>query len=162
MLKSTLETLSFMSDPISFIQNIPLRPTQLLFPLFLAVLIWRFGRANNSSSALGGDYLEGTQTPPQESLSPSADSQSHSVPQMGSVLDRPQPATAVPHVASKQALHWTSYIEAARVKQPYDAFLVLDVEATCLQGAGFDWPNEIIVCILLKYPLSPFDRRKPF
>ncbi|KAI9064213.1 hypothetical protein FKP32DRAFT_1611313 [Trametes sanguinea] len=31
-----------------------------------------------------------------------------------------------------------------RVKQPYDAFLVLDVEATCVAGAGFDYPNEII------------------
>jgi len=29
--------------------------------------------------------------------------------------------------------------------QPYDAFLVLDVEATCLQGTDFQWPNEIIV-----------------
>ncbi|KAG8933939.1 hypothetical protein FRC02_010874 [Tulasnella sp. 418] len=29
-------------------------------------------------------------------------------------------------------------------KQPYDAFLVLDVEATCMQGSGFDYPNEII------------------
>ena len=29
--------------------------------------------------------------------------------------------------------------------QPYDVFLVLDVEATCLQGTGFHWPNEIIV-----------------
>ena len=29
--------------------------------------------------------------------------------------------------------------------QPYDAFLVLDVEATCLQGTDFHWPNEIIV-----------------
>ncbi|KAH9946291.1 ribonuclease H-like domain-containing protein [Epithele typhae] len=38
-----------------------------------------------------------------------------------------------------------------RAKQPYDAFLVLDVEATCIQGAGFDYPNEIIewpVCLL--------------
>ncbi|KAJ8481235.1 hypothetical protein ONZ51_g6138 [Trametes cubensis] len=38
-----------------------------------------------------------------------------------------------------------------RAKQPYDAFLVLDVEATCVQGAGFDYPNEIIewpVCLL--------------
>jgi hypothetical protein len=34
----------------------------------------------------------------------------------------------------------------ARVKQPYDAFLVLDVEATCVQGGGLNWPNEIIVC----------------
>jgi len=37
------------------------------------------------------------------------------------------------------------------VKQPYDAFLVLDVEATCIKGSGFDWPNEIIefpICLL--------------
>ena len=32
-----------------------------------------------------------------------------------------------------------------RVPQPYDAFLVLDVEATCLPGTDFHWPNEIIV-----------------
>jgi len=38
-----------------------------------------------------------------------------------------------------------------RVKQPYDVFLVLDVEATCLEGAGFHWPSEIIewpVCLM--------------
>lgn len=29
-------------------------------------------------------------------------------------------------------------------KQPYDAFLVLDVEATCQEGTDFNWPNEII------------------
>ncbi|RPD65915.1 hypothetical protein L226DRAFT_608848 [Lentinus tigrinus ALCF2SS1-7] len=36
-------------------------------------------------------------------------------------------------------------------KQPYDAFLVLDVEGTCVEGSGFDYPNEIIewpVCLL--------------
>jgi len=33
--------------------------------------------------------------------------------------------------------------------QPCDAFLVLDVEATCFQGTGFDYPNEIIVRITL-------------
>jgi len=32
-----------------------------------------------------------------------------------------------------------------REKQPYEAFLVLDVEATCHEGSDFDWPNEIIV-----------------
>ena len=31
------------------------------------------------------------------------------------------------------------------VKQPFDAFLVLDVEATCVTGSDFNWPNEIIV-----------------
>ncbi|KAK7023716.1 exonuclease eri1 [Favolaschia claudopus] len=37
------------------------------------------------------------------------------------------------------------------VKQPYDAFLVFDVEATCNQGTDFDYPNEIIefpVCLM--------------
>ncbi|KAF8630061.1 hypothetical protein AX15_003121 [Amanita polypyramis BW_CC] len=35
--------------------------------------------------------------------------------------------------------------------QPIDAFLVLDVEATCRQGGGLDFPNEIIefpICLL--------------
>lgn len=31
-----------------------------------------------------------------------------------------------------------------RAKQPYDAFLVFDVEATCVQGQDFNWCNEII------------------
>jgi len=38
-----------------------------------------------------------------------------------------------------------------KVSQPYDYFLVLDVEATCFPGTGFHWPNEIIewpVCLL--------------
>ncbi|KAF9466388.1 ribonuclease H-like domain-containing protein [Collybia nuda] len=36
-------------------------------------------------------------------------------------------------------------------KQPYDVFLVLDIEATCQQGADFNYPNEIIefpVCLM--------------
>lgn len=32
-----------------------------------------------------------------------------------------------------------------KFKQPYDAFLVLDVEATCQLGTNFNFPNEIIV-----------------
>ncbi|KAF9228000.1 hypothetical protein BS17DRAFT_774617 [Gyrodon lividus] len=58
----------------------------------------------------------------------------------------------ISHITKEQAQE-ISKIEAARdsVKQSYDAFLVLDVEATCLQGTGFEWPNEIIewpVCLL--------------
>jgi len=40
---------------------------------------------------------------------------------------------------------------AVRAKQPYDAFLILDVEATCSEGTGFHWPSEIIewpVCLM--------------
>lgn len=29
-------------------------------------------------------------------------------------------------------------------RQPLDAFLVLDVEGTCVEGSSFDYPNEII------------------
>ncbi|KAI0062234.1 hypothetical protein BV25DRAFT_1916154 [Artomyces pyxidatus] len=39
----------------------------------------------------------------------------------------------------------------SKTHQPYDAFLVLDVEATCFQGTDFHWPNEIIewpVCLV--------------
>lgn len=50
----------------------------------------------------------------------------------------PSPVTKEPFVTNPQ-------LETVGVKQPYDAFLVLDVEATCLQGTGFEWPNEIIV-----------------
>jgi hypothetical protein len=32
-----------------------------------------------------------------------------------------------------------------QTKQPYDAFLVLDVEATCQRGTDFNFPNQIIV-----------------
>jgi hypothetical protein len=39
----------------------------------------------------------------------------------------------------------SSMKEQAWTCQPYDVFLVLDVEATCLQGTDFHWPNEIIV-----------------
>jgi hypothetical protein len=47
---------------------------------------------------------------------------------------------------------------AVKVPQPYDAFLVLDVEATCLQGSDFHWPNEIIVRCQPLDAFSPLTR----
>ncbi|KAJ4488184.1 ribonuclease H-like domain-containing protein [Lentinula aciculospora] len=38
-----------------------------------------------------------------------------------------------------------------RSRQPYDVFLVLDIEGTCELGSSFDYPNEIIefpVCLM--------------
>lgn len=32
-----------------------------------------------------------------------------------------------------------------RTKQPFEAFLVLDIEGTCMLGTDFNYPNEIIV-----------------
>ncbi|CAL1704142.1 unnamed protein product [Somion occarium] len=36
------------------------------------------------------------------------------------------------------------FIDRTYVKQSHDAFLVLDVEATCMPGTDFNYPNEII------------------
>jgi hypothetical protein len=35
--------------------------------------------------------------------------------------------------------------KVAPARQPWEYFLVLDVEATCVAGTDFNWPNEIIV-----------------
>ncbi|KAJ7489919.1 ribonuclease H-like domain-containing protein [Mycena galericulata] len=50
-------------------------------------------------------------------------------------------------------------VSASKAKQTYDAFLVLDVEATCQAGSNFDYPNEIIefpVC-LMRYKASQLE-----
>lgn len=143
----------------------PSLPWNLLFPVsvvFLAVaFIWHWSRAQERAPAKvpRPDSLKSSQscqtqeTHPQP---PSLEAEMPTVarsyqPQIQPIFDRPRLPIVVPHIVSKELSHWTAQIEAARVKQPYDAFLVLDVEATCLQGAGFDWPNEIIewpVCLL--------------
>lgn len=35
--------------------------------------------------------------------------------------------------------------QGPRIKQPYEVFLVLDIEGTCDLGTNFNYPNEIIV-----------------
>lgn len=40
-----------------------------------------------------------------------------------------------------------------RTRQPYDAFLVLDLEGTCELGTDFSYPNEIIVRDIISRPL---------
>jgi hypothetical protein len=59
-----------------------------------------------------------------------------------SAVPRPDAAPIPPR---NDELPQSSQCQTAWLCQPYDAFLVLDVEATCLQGTGFHWPNEIIV-----------------
>lgn len=51
-------------------------------------------------------------------------------------------------------------IDWTAVRQPYDAYLVLDVEATCMPGTDFNYANEIIVSTILhthafEYGLAP-------
>ena len=38
--------------------------------------------------------------------------------------------------------------EPSMTRQPYEVFLVLDIEGTCDQGTDFNYPNEIIVCVV--------------
>lgn len=49
-------------------------------------------------------------------------------------------------------------IDRTFVKQTYDAFLVLDVEATCMPGTDFNYPNEIIVSPVPVHPPFVFVR----
>ena len=36
-------------------------------------------------------------------------------------------------------------VKGPRCKQPFEVFLVLDIEGTCDLGTDFNYPNEIIV-----------------
>ena len=58
---------------------------------------------------------------------------------------RARRARQEPAATTTQAGVDTKYRGQPQVKQPYDAFLVLDVEGTCTEGSSWDWPNEIIV-----------------
>lgn len=74
------------------------------------------------------------------------------VPDPAAVIDRaldatPAAATVVPKLEKAES-PWP-------VKQPYDAFLVLDVEATCQEGTDFNWPNEIIVSAQRDWAVRP-------
>ncbi|KAL5529068.1 hypothetical protein ACEPAG_5042 [Sanghuangporus baumii] len=61
---------------------------------------------------------------------------------------RPVPVSEPPSALVERALDVLPKLEKPEspcpVKQPYDSFLVLDVEATCREGTDFNWPNEII------------------
>ncbi|KAI0078183.1 hypothetical protein K474DRAFT_967896 [Panus rudis PR-1116 ss-1] len=68
-------------------------------------------------------------------------------------LPSPPPSTPPPPVppqdtpqqpSQADAMTHAPPIDRTFVKQPYDAFLVLDVEATCMPGTDFNYPNEII------------------
>lgn len=58
----------------------------------------------------------------------------------------PQTTSPAPHTTSETPVLNLPEVPWP-VKQPYDAFLVLDVEATCKEGTDFNWPNEIIVSL---------------
>lgn len=84
-----------------------------------------------------------SQAPGKNRVLPQIPSSSPQGSAMPSVFYQPR-VDELDHTASSHVTN-NFQMEAVGVKQPYDAFLVLDVEATCFRGTGFDWPNEIIV-----------------
>jgi hypothetical protein len=62
-----------------------------------------------------------------------------------SAVTRADTAPIPPSNEEQQQSLMEEECQTAWTCQPYDVFLVLDVEATCLQGTDFHWPNEIIV-----------------
>jgi hypothetical protein len=62
---------------------------------------------------------------------------------------RDPPSQRVREESAVTATQRTDDTKVREVRQPYDAFLVLDVEGTCTEGSSWDWPNEIIVSSLL-------------
>jgi hypothetical protein len=137
---------SFLNDHIHFLF--------LVFSLSSLLFLWY-----NSSKRSGTRSNHSTP----HSHSPPTKASSDSLRDMFSVLKKPTttPTTAPttyitppsdvtrPDTAPRdRGLPLPSMNEqysAVKVPQPYDVFLVLDVEATCLQGTDFHWPNEIIV-----------------
>jgi len=58
---------------------------------------------------------------------------------------------AYPRETGPSDVEEVEQVKKAPVKQPYDFFLVLDIEGTCEEGHTFDYPNEIIewpICLL--------------
>lgn len=49
-----------------------------------------------------------------------------------------------------------SDVDPKAAKQPYDAFLVLDVEATCQPGTDFNYANEIIASFTCSRQRGPY------
>lgn len=71
---------------------------------------------------------------------------------------------AQPKEAQTKSMPSPSPARPPRAKQPYDTFLVFDVEATCVQGQDFNWCNEIIVSRSLHFAYQwpyPFFRSSP-
>ncbi|KAJ3476341.1 hypothetical protein NLI96_g11223 [Meripilus lineatus] len=127
-----------MSVPFPWLPN----ALYLVFPIVFLVLLvcgrhcfspqeHSFQALNDSKSSILPD------TPPPVSPSSSSASSSSNTEPTESPLPSPE--------MQKQKVD--AYIDRTLVKQTYDAFLVLDVEATCVQGADFNYPNEIIASI---------------
>jgi hypothetical protein len=71
---------------------------------------------------------------PMDSASRSADLKNDmSYPHQASLSKETTTATTISHNFPRET------------KQPFEAFLILDVEATCHRGTDFNFPNEIIV-----------------
>ena len=123
------------SNPIS---------TLFLLALPLAILIFVF-RSSTTQSQVPEKPRSKSYLPEVPSYSPQGSIPMPSISYQPPVKVLEDLVHTAPFHLTKEQFPTNLQVEAVAVKQPYDAFLVLDVEATCFQGTGFEWPNEIIV-----------------
>jgi hypothetical protein len=106
-------------------------------------------RTNHSTPHSNPSSIKGSSDPVHDMFSvlknptttPTTDATTYFTPTTD--VSRPDPVPIPPRGLPLSLVNEQS--RAVWVPQPYDAFLVLDVEATCLPGTDFHWPNEIIV-----------------
>ncbi|KAK7693238.1 hypothetical protein QCA50_002804 [Cerrena zonata] len=101
----------------------------LLALLASIVLVFVFLRRRRSS-------IKVPEEAPNDSKTPIAATLPNSIPS-------PSPSLSAIPPDTNDMIH-EPFIDRTYVKQSYDAFLVLDVEATCMPGTDFNYPNEII------------------
>ncbi|KAG2146922.1 ribonuclease H-like domain-containing protein [Suillus bovinus] len=138
---------SFVTFLLSLIQLLGFNWKVLLLFLFLIWSVTIFTRRAKQSKDSPSLLIEG-------SPSPQAPFNGSDIPPIyhhphSQISDRPTSKSS--SQAQKDLMVQVAQKQDHRVKQPYDAFLVLDVEATCEQGTDFEWPNEIIewpVCLM--------------
>lgn len=115
-----------------------------LFLIWFVIVFTRHAKQSKDSASLLAEGSPSSQSPLNDSDIPSIHQHPHS--QMSE-----RPTSKSSSQAKKDLIATVAQKQDHRVKQPYDAFLVLDVEATCEEGTGFEWPNEIIewpVCLM--------------
>ncbi|KAG2112847.1 ribonuclease H-like domain-containing protein [Suillus clintonianus] len=140
---------SFMTFLLSLIQLLAINWKVLLiasFVIWSVTVFTRRGKQLKECPSLLAPPAQGSscQAPLNDSDIPPIYHRPHS-----QISDKPTPSKS--SSAQKNLIVKVGQKKEHRVKPPYDAFLVLDVEATCEEGTGFQWPNEIIewpVCLM--------------
>ena len=112
----------------------------MLFGVFvLAVVLFHLRPKKQADLPVAEKALDDTQVPPRNSTRLS-----------------PAPETEKDEGLNTMPVYPSSQIDPGAAKQTYEAYLVLDVEATCQAGTDFNYANEIIASHPFLTTLSHF------